>query len=398
MDGNGINSKRNILLVGLIYDLNLGDLAIYESCLKITKDCLNSLAASNVEIKALDLYARETSENNCKQKPKIVIKLRNIIMPSKTKTTEELEMGICVKLQDLCSKIIDENTIGILFVGGGLIKFSSQIIAKPMVTILNYAQDRHIPVMLSAVGIEGYDNSVSCQELKKALNYHCVKMITTRDNIELLQKCYVENRDIISKKVADPACSIKQLYPLSHKGYKSIGLGVVRGSLFSDYGVDFNENQALDLWSELYCEVIKRGYNCQLFSNGLPADQAFAEKVVKQLNKHGIKANVLPRPKNIRQLVDIISLFDGIVVARLHASILAYAYDIPFIGLVWNEKQWMFGQSIGGKDRFLRCQDFSASYILDKLEETKQNPYYVKKEDYINSTKQSIMQFLKNIL
>ena len=54
-----------------------------------------------------------------------------------------------------------------------------------MCEILNISQSKNIPVMLSAVGVEGYDVGFKeCLRLKKALNLDCVKTITTRDDID----------------------------------------------------------------------------------------------------------------------------------------------------------------------------------------------------------------------
>jgi len=61
--------------------------------------------------------------------------------------------------------------------------------------------------MLSAVGVEGFDkNNKSCIALREAINFNNVKIITTWDDIELLQNKWVFQNNILTDKVADPAC------------------------------------------------------------------------------------------------------------------------------------------------------------------------------------------------
>lgn len=52
-------------------------------------------------------------------------------------------------------------------------------------------------------------------------------------------------------------------------------------------------------------------------------------------------------PLTVKQLTDGICNCAGLIVGRLHTSILAYAYDIPCVSLVWNHKQTMFGEQTG---------------------------------------------------
>lgn len=68
---------------------------------------------------------------------------------------------------------------------------------------------------------------------------------------------------------------------------------------------------------------------------------------------HLQRSQTMDRPKSVDELVNIISSFDAAVVTRLHSSIIAYSFDIPTIGLVWNNKQLMFGKAIKHSERFI---------------------------------------------
>lgn len=276
--------------------------------------------------------------------------------------------------------------------GGGVIKFSHQIIAQPMCEILNISQSKNIPVMLSAVGVEGYDAGFEeCLRLKNALNLDCVKTITTRDDIDTLEKFYIVNKKITTGKVADPACSIAELY--THTSIKEtpvIGLGIGRKGLFEDYGRLEEESQIIEFWKKLYAEISSNGYKCVLFTNGLPADYQMALEIKRQLNLSD--DSVAPRPKTVEELTALIANIDAAIVTRLHSSIIAYSYGIPSIGLVWNSKQLMFGNSIGHPERFLDGLSDERK-VLDLMENAMKEEN-ARNENYCSSTQSMIRDFL----
>ncbi|SDB46843.1 Polysaccharide pyruvyl transferase family protein WcaK [Pseudobutyrivibrio sp. YE44] len=371
----------NILLVGLIYDSNLGDQAIYYSTKKMVED----IVGPNYEIRAIDLYGRTGQP---KSHNKIVTKILNKIHPSNLTAND-----ICKKIEEQLPSIC-KDTRAIIFVGGGLIKYKHQIIAEPMITVLNYAEKLNIPVMLSAVGVEGYgEKDALCQQLKAAINQKCVQAITTRDDLELLKSSYVVNDNIAVARVADPACSINGLYKNNGKVAKRIGLGIGRRGLFQDYENAISDEYVAEFWAKLYSLIKENGYDCYFFTNGLPADDAFARAIMKQYN---IPSNLLlERPKTLEQLISQISSFEGMVVTRLHSSIIGYSYAVPCISLVWNQKQVMFGEATGCKDNYFE-KEFDAKAVFERLvHEINHGESTINRDEYICSTKTAIRAFLE---
>lgn len=373
---------KNILLVGLIYDSNLGDQAIYFS----TKNMVEEVVGTDFEIRMIDLYGRTKQQ---KPQNKIIKKIRNKIHPSNNNAKD-----ICKKLELQLPEICDD-TRAIIFVGGGLIKYKHQIIAEPMITVLNYAEKKNIPVMLSAVGVEGYSETNDlCQQLKHAINQKCVKAITTRDDLELLKSSYVSNKNIVVGRVADPACSINKLYKKpQNNGTKPIGLGIGRKGLFADYENSISDEYIADFWIKLYRLIVENGYECYFFTNGLPADDAFAKEIMK---KNNIPAKfLLHRPSNMDELISQITSFQGMVVTRLHSSIIGYSYRIPCVSLVWNQKQVMFGQLTGLSKNFIE-KEFSAEDVYKKLiYAIDDDTLNINRDEYINSTQSAIRSFLE---
>ncbi|MBO4293502.1 MAG: polysaccharide pyruvyl transferase family protein [Clostridia bacterium] len=381
---------KKIIFAGLVYDLNLGDQAIYEA----TKYELSKIFDNNKEefdYKIIDLYGREsaTIEKECF--------VKNLINRVKGKIKGTINVN-CERVRRKCKSLIDENIDAIIFVGGGLIKYKQQKeICNAIQVVIEYAQKFNIPVMLSGVGVEGYeDNELDCQKLKKSINSSCVKYITTRDDIDLLNNKYISNNKIITAKVCDSACIINKLYPSSKKEKTNvIGLGMIRHNLFVDYGIDFTDEQAIALYKDLYNRITESGYKCEFFTNGNIADQLFAERVVTELNLY--KEDVLnERPKNMEELIKIITKFEAVIVARLHASIISYSYDIPSIGLVWNKKQKFFGNNIGYANRFIEYPNLNADNVIKELKLAIQTGYKaIDNDEYKNSNYNYLKRFIE---
>lgn len=399
---------NNIVLVGLQYDNNLGDQAIFRCTKQMLADCLQELHISDLEIREMDMTGRRGVEYNPTLAQIPFSFLRKIIRRaarvfhlkrlSAALISYECRQAALIQ----CGQLCDENTKAILFAGGGIIKFKYQNFHDYIASVIRYAEKRDISVMISAAGVEGFDAEDSaCRRLKAALNSRCVKCITTRDDIQTLSEKYCcGNNAARTALVADPACSMSRFYPRERAGKKGvIGLGVVREGLFTDNGIAFDKESMLQFWSALFREIEKAGYGCKLFCNGAVSDQQFARELLRHMGmEEGVGTVLVKRPTTPEMLVDIITSFSGIVAGRLHASIIAYSYGVPSVGLVWNEKQVLFGKMIGCEDRFFRIDRFEPSSIVNALLSAIEEGYdETGRNDYCFSTKSEIRQFLESV-
>ena len=73
------------------------------------------------------------------------------------------------------------------------------------------------------------------------------------------------------------------------------------------------------------------------------------------------------QPLSPRQLVETIAGFAGVISGRLHANIIAYALNVPSIGLVWNDKLQIFGTKIGHPERFVCPDRFRPEFLANRL-------------------------------
>ena len=288
----------------------------------------------------------------------------------------------------------------IIFAGGGLIKFRQENLYRQVSEIIMEAQRHCIPVFLNSVGVEGYDaKDERCLLLQEALNQPCVKMISVRDDIETLKNNYIKNARIRMKEVFDPAIWTAQTFHIQKKkntGRKCIGLGVARENLFVDYGnPEINGACLIQLWKEIVFLLEQRGYEWVIFTNGLDQDEQFAKRVLEEIG-HGTKEQA---PVNAMELVQQIAHLDGMIACRMHSNIIAYALEIPSVGLVWNSKMNFFGEKTGYEERYIQSDNLHAENIVNTLEQTinseTHGPSYKQKKCVYQEMKMFVRKYVK---
>lgn len=386
-----------IVLAGLLYDTNLGDPAIFQITRHTIQEYCRShrikVAFANIDIGSYKV-PRFCSAMLSKQYDGLMVRLYRILLKRPFTKYD------CVKLSAI--RAIKRRTDAVIFVGGSLIKFKQQKYLHEMVEIiLSRADQMNVPVMFSGVGVEGYDGSdETCERLKASLTRECVKVITVRDDLETLQTSYLSaNSRVWTAKVSDAACSLKKIYPPAVRKKNTVGLGVIRGDIFAEYGNRISDDEIFNLYVGIYQQIIKRGKKCYIFTNGTPKDQKLAERLAAYFNTGENTAKILcPRPQTVAELVSIITQCEAVIATRLHAGIIAYAYDIPFVGLVWNQKQRFFGESIGLPDRFFNSSEFDAERIVKKLFDAIDAGYPDNMRVYRESNAKEIEKFLSDYI
>lgn len=263
----------------------------------------------------------------------------------------------------------------IVFVGGGIIKYKIEIFDFIIDAILKIAKLNKIPVVLNAVGIEGYDSTNErCLALKKYLNLPILKYISTRDDLQTLTKGYFDGNVFVPcKKVADPAVWAAECFDV-RKDVSSnvVGIGVARGNIFKDYGSNFTAEDMADLYEKVINFFLSKGFSIELFTNGLNLDNDFLDIVMKRLSDTNVKKRI---PSSARNLVEIIASYKAIVTTRMHAGIIAYSLDVPAIGLVWNDKIKFFWESAGHPEYCIDVAHLNPEDIFSALRNAIKNGY-----------------------
>ncbi|MCI8747864.1 MAG: polysaccharide pyruvyl transferase family protein [Lachnospiraceae bacterium] len=264
-----------------------------------------------------------------------------------------------------------KNADALIFMGGSF-KYRTQNVWATYSIALEYAKKFNIPVMFNAMNIQDYDDyDWRCQLLKEHANFSCVKLITSRDGIsgvEKLKNYYIENSDIKLFPAGDPAFWSKECYNYINVEKKDIiGINLIRGDVFLDYGLEVTEEELLIFYEEIIKELTKKGYNWELFTNGMKADFLFGEKVLAKCNMENL--NKIYIANSDEDCVKNIAKYKGIIAARLHAGIVAYSLNIPIAGFIWDEKLVHFSEMAKLNKSFCNVNELKGKIIVEKLEE-----------------------------
>lgn len=220
-----------------------------------------------------------------------------------------------------------------------------------------------IPMCFNAVGIVSDKRArIGKKLLKRALGAECVKYISCRDGEEIIKQ-YTK---LPVKTVACAATMAGELLEIKKaQDSNKIGVGVIRGKVFEAYGYNLSEERLIDFYTELVCEIEKRGYEAVLFCNGFIKDYELGQKVEERMGRKML----VKRPETPEELVSQISEFKAICAARLHAVITAYSMDIPAVVFSWGTKQRDFMSLAGCPDRAIKAEDMTGEYVAKVLDE-----------------------------
>lgn len=256
----------------------------------------------------------------------------------------------------------------------GMLKFANQNFSYAFDQITQIANKYNKSVMFSGMSIAHPDKSDwrYCQ-LVKSINRSSVKMITTRDGqdgISLLKQNFLR-REVYTDFVGDPALWIPELYGFSDRtNYLKnnvIGINLIRKGIYSDYKEqEFSDVELINLYKGVIRELSVRGYEWELFCNGMIEDYEVGLQLVKEMNLPVTK--LITPPKNGRELVQIISRYRCVFGARLHACIISVAIGIPVAGLLWDKKLHYFSKTMKIRHLFSDGDDLQENIIVDRLE------------------------------
>ena len=92
------------------------------------------------------------------------------------------------------------------------------------------------------------------------------------------------------------------------------------------------------------------GFDVRCFTNGAGEDEkllAAARHQLLEVDHYGKHVTFARRCETPLELSQLIATCDAIVAHRLHATIIAYSYRVPAIGLRWDDKVPAFFESVG---------------------------------------------------
>lgn len=382
---------RKIVLCGLVYDKNLGDAVISKAAQRLYKIAAEKVGITDIEI--IDLLARISTDE--KWDWNSISFFQGILLKALG-----LQRRICAFVSNPLSRRIayakwylDPNGLSrvtryfreklcdaalIVIVGGGVIGYDIRELHLPFSIIMSYAEKNRIPVVFNAVGVAGDQidrRDFRFKVLKDALNSSANKMITARDDVYVINKYYLDDNHK-AERVADSAVWISEVLNIEKKKESNVvGLGLIRGNAFMDYGGDLGEEALISLWIAVVKELDRRNIRWKFFCNGLEKDYALGQKILNRLHISNERDALLERPKEIKRLVEMISTFRAVICHRMHACVISYSLNIPVVAISWNAKlQWFFN-AIGYQDRVFGTDRLDSTRIVDGMEKAIEEGY-----------------------
>lgn len=278
------------------------------------------------------------------------------------------------RLKKYYSMILKEASC-VIFAGGGIIECSTNHDYYHHIDLITMLAEKvQIPVYFNAVGmVIDYHHMFGWSIMRRALNRRCIRSISCRDGQDWI------NHHIFSGKAKAypmPCCAVYSAdayEAVKNPESNMIGIGVIRGNVFTSYGKQFTEVEMLELYKKIVEIILMKGWRCCIFTNGYSGDIKFARKLCHELGREDII--VKDCPESSQELVATISQFRGMITARLHSCIVAYSLQIPTIAISWTDKVKDFMTLAGEKDCAIDLSSLNAEEVVSRFEKIMMRSY-----------------------
>lgn len=355
-----------ILVLGSYFSNNLGDGVICECVAKRLQYHFPDAQIKIMDLKSRDSFcpAREEPMKAARERENRS-QLRRIATRLGWDKMYAHECNMIRQERAHFEKLARQECDAVVFAGGQMFMDSY---ALRLENVVKTFSQRETPLLFNACGV-GPSCSVHIRDrLSQALSDPWVKMISSRDDAELVNRKYLaaERQAIVTY---DPALWSGEVYQTVRRQSGVVGLGIM-------YPSHVNFRAACRFWKRLITELESRGTKWKMFVNGSGTDLAFARYVhslIPGLNRP-FEDCIAPVPGEPQALVELIAGFESIISFRLHSHIIAASLDIPSVAMVWDNKLPFFFEKIGHPERCCTVAD-SPQKVLKKLVTAKSEGY-----------------------
>jgi polysaccharide pyruvyl transferase WcaK-like protein len=126
------------------------------------------------------------------------------------------------------------------------------------------------------------------------------------------------------------------------KGRKTIGINILSPNYYIKVSSDTITYKEFDRKMIEILGLLSTVYTIVIFTNGDLADQKYADSLYSRVQRLNI--SIEQRPSNAFELIKIIYKCSLVIGFRLHSLIIAYSYNIPTIGIAWDNKLYYWGE------------------------------------------------------
>ena len=331
----------NILVVGECFSENLGDAVICQTVKKIINE---KYADYNVTLFDLSgridyqkYYEINTKEYNLSQKffyksesyfEKIYTRNSCVYRNYKKDEIRHIRM-----YNSFLNSVKNETFDLVVFAGGALFM---DFFSIPIYVITNYFKKKKTNIIFNSVGMGNLSND-SLNIFKRIVAFSNVKSITVRDSYDRFVKYFGNNKIF---ETYDIATNCNQYYLVNNEHITPYGIGII------------GLKELKSVQKQIVEYFIEKKLNFKLFTNGANYDQNLAHEILEELGVLEIERDnyILKRPITENELIYNINSFEKIISFRMHSLIVASAYNISSIGIVWDNKIKEFYRKLGFED------------------------------------------------
>lgn len=362
-----------LVVAAEIFSPNLGDGVIYA--------CLSGLFRSidpDIEILPLDISGRQSWGDLSASRAR----LHRLIALSKARVGGVYSLANWLRLSWSLDKVLLPRwrellqPASALVIGGGQLLMDNHLEFPVRLNALAHlAEEMDKALYLAACGVGLPWSAPARRMLANVLQR--ARSISLRDqqSCEWLQAQFPQARAFLT---CDPAIWAAQIYgsPPERRA-DTIGLGVINpgDARLRLPGKPAIRGQVLqDSWLALIAALQRQGWKVELFTNGSPSDEAFAHSLCRRANEAGIPTpGLAARPQRPGELASRVGSYAGVIAARLHAVLLAFAYRVPCVALAWDAKVEAFLEDVGLPEARAPFPGFDPLALATQLENLMQS-------------------------
>ncbi len=284
----------------------------------------------------------------------------------------------------------------IFFAGGGLFGLSYLNFFDYLNEIITIADQNQIPVVFSSIGINNMDATPETENvLRNILKHKCIKYIAVRENIDLFKSYAGSDCHYEIEQVCDPAVWTQYIYHnLSENPKTSVGINVVRGGLFKDNKKNWNLQDEMNYLNELKNLLDEANIDYKFYTNGSLLDNNTLHYFADQ---YDIPDDYLIFPHSTREFIEAVKSFNCVSAIRMHSAIVSYAFDIPSICLIWNDKIPLFYRNIHQDNRSISLDEWNAPLVFENIKILLNDKSYHKDETYLMTLYQYLYKVISEI-
>lgn len=362
-----------IVICAVPYSPNLGDGVIFENIKQLLLERLPT-----ARISALDIAGRDNYPAAAISPKSWFDKIPKLLRPYAVCAY----CGLQYILRWRRKWIEQLRDADLIVVGGGQLLLDVDLnfpIKLFLLSIVIKAIGKSGKVAIFGVGASKNISGIGTRLVRRTFANLSPMRISTRDIASARNLKALLAMDLNVRVAADPAIYSKQTFSLflSQRTPGNV-LGICVSSPLELNQVESGKSNYGQQIGEYFLQLARKsaelGYQVHLFTNGSPRDEAFKDALAANLESKNVVN--LPRPCEPAQLVANIGNCDCIVAHRLHANIVAYALDIPSIGLNWDCKIKSFFDLTGREGFFINAavpgieQTFNLLYQARKIDGT----------------------------